>query len=344
MRRYQLILFLLLVITCLNSTADYRSEIVEINSQKLNITFWSDSDIAIDRHSSNAKLTSTVVLLSGPTDNWNSDSAWYARLAPKLAKTHRVLTIDRAGQILANPNAKVGYAQFGNDLNQLFEHLKLKNITLVSFASANLALNQFFSMNTTTSVKSVIMIDPDVLLPSAITRYTRDALPFKQKLIKYTSYIDSGKYNQRALQKNQSELAQLKKLSAGDADTDWDYINDIFSKRLELVNLKNLFREIAIYEDDLKIAASKKFPQNIPLTIIDTNFEQRYIETSIEHSSGDKEIEDLRAWRKEARQYYMQLVESSLSKPSERNRYIQLPTTEHLIPFSQPELIIELIE
>jgi len=334
MRCHQLMLFSLLLLTCFNSKADYHSEVVEINKQRLHLTFWSDSDIGSNRHSSNSKLKSTVILLSGPTDNWNSDSAWYARLAPKLAKTHQVIIIDRAGQVLANPNAKVGYAQFGDDLNQLFEHLKLKNITIISFASANLALNQFFSVDTTTNVKSVIMIDPDVLLPNAIARYTKDALPFKQNLIKYSNYIDAGKYNQRALQKNQSELEQLKKLSNDDVDTDWNYVKEIFSKRLESENLKNLFREIAIYEEDLNNAFSKSFPKNIPLTIIDTNFEQHYIEQSKEN----KEIEDLRAWRQEASQYYKRL-----STLSDKNQYIHLTTKEHLVPFSDPELLVKLI-
>jgi len=330
MRPFQIIVLVFLILITLKVNADYRTEVLKINNQKLHLTHWFDpqSDTNI------LKSTSAIVLLSGPTDNWNSDSAWFSRLAPKLAKANRVISIDRSGQVLANPNAKVGYTQFGNDLNKVFNHLKLKNIKIISFASANLALNQYFSVQTEQRVEAVIMIDPDVLLPTSIARYTKDALPFKQNLEKYAMYINSGKYDKRALQKNQMEITHLKNLSADDKDTDWEYIEKIFLERLNKENLKNLFREIAIYDQDLQNAFEKKFPKNVPLTIIDTDFEQTYIDKA----EDDKAKKILLNWKQEARRYYKQLTENSLN-----NQYIKLTSKEHLVPFSQPELLINIL-
>jgi len=334
MRSSQIFILVFLIFTAFKISADYRIEIIDINNQKIHLTHWTDRGINPDTNLNTLESTSTIVLLSGPTDNWNSDSAWFARLAPKLAKTNRVISIDRAGQVLANQNAKVGYTQFGNDLNDIFKHLNLKNIKIISFASANLALNQYFSVQTDRVVESVIMIDPDVLLPTSIARYTKDALPFKENLEKYALYISSGKYDRRALQKNQMEMTHLKKLSVDDKDTDWEYIDKIFSKRLNKENLKNLFREIAIYDQDLNNAFRQGFPKNIPLTIIDTNFEQ----VSIDKAESAKAKKDLLDWKQEAHQYYNQLT-----KHSDRNQYIHLAVTEHLIPFSQPELLIDIL-
>ena len=106
----------------------------------------------------------------------------------------------------------------------------------------------------------------------------------------------------------------------------------MFNKRLEINNIINLFAEVAIYDEDLESAKNLSFPQKIPLVIFDTNFEQSYIE----NTENEQEKIDLNRWKVEAKNYYQTLVNRS-----SKGEYIELPTKEHLLPFSRPMLIIQ---
>lgn len=301
-------------------------EVVNIDGIQIHTAKWTDDN--------GPRNKPTVVLLSGPTNSWNSDSAWFARLAPKLAKTHRVIAIDRAGQVLNTPNAAVGYQKFSQQLDKIIQYYQLKDIQIIAFASSNLTLNHYLTDHQNAPVKSVILIDPDVLLPYSMSRYKNDVTVFKKNLPEYLSYIAAGKYDQRAKEKNAIEMKLLKQLSTDDNDIDWDYVDFIFKNRLLINNLQNLFKEIADYDLDLDSAYTIGFPSRIPLTIIDTNFEQDYI-----NKSKKPEVrKGLRLWREEAKKYYQ-----SLTSQSVKGKYIALQTQEHLVPFSDPNLLIKLI-
>ena len=302
------------------------SQIIKIDGSKLQLTRWHQADFP--------ESVTNIVLLSGPTDNWNSDSAWFARLAPKLAKTHPVYSIDRAGQLTGQTDATIGYAAFGRQLSQVFEQLKLKNIQFIAFASSNIALNTYFANQPKQKVASVIMIDPDVLTTFSMARYKKDAAPFKKNLDKYVTYIGEGKYNDRAKQKNAMDFAHLQSLSQQDPDTDWAYVERVFKQRLKIANLQNTFREIAHYDQDLQAAAKVGFPKQIPLTILDTDFENTYIDNT------EKEVDKqgLLQWQQDAKRYYQQLTQSSI-----RGHYIHVPTREHLLPFSDPDSLLKLV-
>lgn len=275
-----------------------------------------------------------MLLLSGPTDNWNSDSAWFARLAPKLAKQYRVITVDRAGQQTSNPSASVGYKNFGDDLNVLIPKLKPQKLHIIAFATANLALHQYFAHSPKTPIASITLIDPGVLLPFSINRYKSDPKPFKDNLSEYIEYIGAGKYAERAQQKNDIELKHLKSLAKGDTDTDWNYLNKTFKARLSIANLQNLFREIARYGDDLDAATKVTLPKNIPLIVFDTDFEDAYIEKT----DKQEDKAGLIRWKSEAQTYYKQLAANSIN-----GRYVHLKTREHLLPFSDPDKLVETI-
>jgi len=305
--------------------AEHQGKLLKINGHKLMVSEWSTPSDS--NHS--------VLLLSGPTDNWNSDSAWFARLAPKLARNYRVLSIDRAGQQTDNPDAPVGYKQFGKDLAALIPRLDLDNLHIIAFASANLALHKYFAEATPGQIKSITLIDPDVLLPYSMSRYRSDAKPFKDNLQKYLEYIAAGKYNQRAIQKNDIELKHLKVLAGDDPDTDWDYLNKTFQSRLSISNLQNLFKEIARYDEDLDAASKTQLPRNIPLIILDTDFEDAYIAKT----EKDEDKAGLIQWKTEAASYYQQLAADSV-----KGQYIHLKTQEHLIPFSDPEQLLKIIQ
>jgi hypothetical protein len=62
--------------------------------------------------------------------------------------------------------------------------------------------------------------------------------------------------------------------------TDWAYIDSIFNKHLQFKTLVKLFAEIAISAQDLKQAENMPFPNDIPMVIYNTNYEQKYIQTA----------------------------------------------------------------
>lgn len=321
------IIFLMLLVLPQTLLSAPQTQIITVDDSKLHVTQWHQHNFPVK--------TKTVLLLSGPTDNWNSDSAWFARLAPKLAKSYRVYSIDRPGQLTGQTNGAKGYAAFGLQLSRALKQLQLDKIQIIAFASSNISLVSYFANQPSQQVTSVIMIDPDVLTEFSIARYKKDATPFKENLQQYLTYIGEGKYAQRAQQKNASEMAHLKSLSAKDQDTDWSYVEEVFKQRLEIVNLQNGFSEISLYDQDLDAAAKTEFPRHIPLTILDTDFESTYIEKT--EKMEDKE--SLIQWQKDAAKYYQQLTNNSVE-----GQYIHLKTREHLLPFSDPEILIRLLE
>ncbi len=337
MYRQSIFGIMLLIFTC-SVSADYRTETLVLKDARLHLTHWSAKQ---QQQADDSHAKDTVILLSGPTDNWNSDSAWFARLAPLLAQQFNVITIDRAGQVFADSNAQLGYIAFGRDLLAAVQELKLNNLHFVAFASSNISLLKFSDLNRKLPVseqikiKKIILIDPDVLTPSAIERYSRDAEPFRTNIESYTDYILQGKYNQRAKEKNLAELNHLKQLAGNDSKTNWRYIELLFSKRLELNNLVNLFTEVAGYNEDLTQAAKLSFSKATPLTVFDTDFEMSYIK----NAKDEKEKQGLLDWKAQAEIYYAALVNHS-----EKGKYIKLKTQEHLLPFSQPQLIVKALQ
>jgi pimeloyl-ACP methyl ester carboxylesterase len=276
-----------------------------------------------------------IVLLSGPIDSWHSDSAWWASLGPVLAKTHRVIALDRAGLILGSADAKVGYQHFAQDLALVFAALQIKDAIVVAFASSNISLQLFLAQHPQQqAIKQVIMIDPDVLTAFSIARYKNDASPFKQNLSAYTDYVNAGKYTARTGQKNVTDLAQLKTLSADAQTVDWAYVDKLQRARLEIENQLNLFNEIAIYDEDLDAVAKTQWPASIPLVVIDTDFEAEYIDAEQDETlkSG------LTAWQQDAVEYYRNI--SALHPAS---RYIASASRAHLYQFAEVKSLIELI-
>ena len=230
--------FLVLAFITTNVIAEYHSQQIKVDQQRVHITLWGDKkNLALDAELEHLLTEKrTVILLSGPNDNWNSDTAWFARLAPKLADHYLTISIDRPGLVLAEASAQLGYIKFAKTLGKVIRKLKLERITFVAFASSNITVLQYLNDNLDNNVvEKVVLIDPDVLTPSAIQRYSKDAKPFKDNLDKYKTYIKQGKYNQRAQQKNQLDLDNLKLLAKSDPDTNWDYVNTLFAKGLRKI-------------------------------------------------------------------------------------------------------------
>jgi len=304
--------------------AKARPELMTIDGHLIHVAFWGSTQ-SIDKP--------WVVLISGPIDSWHSDTAWFAALAPMLAKDFRVIAIDRAGLVSATKNAPIGYTHFATDMAQILKKFSIEGATLVAFATANLTAIHLLNDEQQHAVSNVVLIDPDVLTEFSIARYSADVDPFKQNLDAYLDYIKQGKYTARVEQKNQTDLDTLNALAAG-LEVEWDYVLRLMKARLDVINQLNLFKEIAFYQDDLNAAAKLTWPQNIPTLIIDTQFEQAYIE----QAEDPTKKQELITWQQDAKQYYQ-----SLAALSSHNQYLELDSRAHLFQFEQPQRLMGLI-
>ncbi|MDO6695520.1 alpha/beta hydrolase [Aliiglaciecola sp. 3_MG-2023] len=298
---------------------------VKIDEHPLHVSFWGEK---------NALQKPWVVLISGPIDSWHSDSAWFAASAPILAQHYRVIAIDRAATVVNLADAPVGYTHFALDLNLTLQHFNIQNATLVAFASSNISAQIALQENREKRVSNVVLIDPDVLSEFSIARYNQDALPFKNNLEKYLTYISQHKYSARVKQKNQADLEKLTSLSTL-ATTNWQYVTKLMDKRLEIHNQKNLFIEIANYHQDLQQAAKLVWPQHIPTVIIDTQFEDSYIA----QTDNQEQKAGLIKWQKDGTEYYQRLV-----RLSDQNRYLTTPSKAHLFQFERPFELLSIIQ
>ena len=64
--------------------------------------------------------SSTLLLLSGPTDNWHSDLGWWILGQNYLAQNYSTIAMERPGQgftqVIENPS----YAKFAKQLGRLY--------------------------------------------------------------------------------------------------------------------------------------------------------------------------------------------------------------------------------
>ena len=105
--------------------------------------------------------------------------------------------------------------------------------------------------------------------------------------------------------------------------------------RLNIANQANLFREIAIYDQDLDAAAATQWPANMPLIVIDTDFEAKLID----EEKDLIEKQDLVTWQQDARQYYKNLT---VLHPT--SRYIASASREHWYQIAELTRLVELLE
>ncbi|BDX05771.1 alpha/beta fold hydrolase [Planctobacterium marinum] len=275
----------------------------------------------------------TVILLSGPNDHWNSDAAWWLTLAPMLQKHTHVVAIERPVIGLNLEAPQLGYVAFAKQVKQVITEQGIDDFSIVAFASSNMTVLQLLNQYPELSPRKVILIDPDVLTEFSVSRYQADAQPFKDKQKQYQEYLQSGKYIARVQQKNAAELEHIKKLAPEFNDEQRHWLQDIFSAREKIPNQVNLFSEIAVYGEDLARAKQLGWPDELPMMIIDTDFEQGYIN----RNDDAQAIEGLQKWRKDAWKHYKSLTQG------EHKKLISLESQEHLIMIEQPELIIKLL-
>ena len=300
------------------------SRTLQLDEHQIHLATWGDiQDTALP----------WAVLLSGPIDSWHSDTAWFASVAPLLGKHFRVIAIDRASMVTNRADSPVGYTHFAQDIADVFARYQIESSIVVAFASSNIALQLFLQHpQSIGKVDRALLIDPDVLTTFSTASYIEDAKPFKNNLDKYLDYIRAGKYTARVEQKNSTDKNHLKALDSNRKNTDWQYAQRLFDARLQINNQLNLFREIAIYNQDLQAVMATNWPAQVAVTIFDTDFELQYIESADSEASKKSLIR----WKLDGKDYYQSLV--GLNPDS---RYIETKSRSHLYQFEHPEKILQ---
>lgn len=289
-----------------------------------------------------------LVLLSGPTDNWHSDSAWWVLAQHYLAENYQTVAIDRAGQAWSETIENPSYRQFADDLEQLIEqdmvhaeklvHAEKQPLIIIAFASSNLSVNLLLQQETVASkVQGVILIDPDVLTEHSIQHYTSETEGYKSGWAELEAYIRSGKYDERIQQKLLAEREHLKAIIKPEYsdDMDWHYYEANEALRSSREFQINKFREASVYLDDLDAAKATPLNSSVPLVVLDTDFESAYLE----QLEDEKVKATIAQWRKEGIEWYFELAQRS-----ECGAYWPVDTQEHLLMMTQPQLIEQAVE
>ncbi|MEI5639685.1 MULTISPECIES: alpha/beta hydrolase [unclassified Pseudoalteromonas] len=277
----------------------------------------------------------TVVMLSGANMHFHSDSAWFALLQPYLETKFNVVVIDRLGQGLSSTVEAPSMAQFAADLPVLFNKLALNDVHLLSFANSNsvplIAMQQ--SGEFKQQVASMLWLDPDILMPHSVALYQgfpvdlyRD---YGQTLI---DHVAAGNWQEKMDGKITAEKAHVEALMANNDYAqymDWDYFNLIMQTRHSIAAQLTRVHEVMNYHDDLELVKDWQPDGSIPISIIDSDFESENIAQAEDEALKAK----LLKWQSEGRKWSQEVATAS------GGQYIPLSSTEHLIPFTHPEVI-----
>ncbi|NUZ11866.1 alpha/beta hydrolase [Pseudoalteromonas sp. McH1-7] len=279
----------------------------------------------------------TVVMLSGANLHFHSDSAWFALLQPYLSTQFNVYVIDRLGQGLSSNTSAPSMQKFATDLPVLFEKLDLSNVHLVSFANSNsvplIAMQQ--SEDFKQKIASMLWMDPDILLPHSIAQYQGYPVDIYREWGQHLiDHVSAGKWQEKMNGKIAEEQAHVESLleeSEFAQHMDWDYFNQIMQTRYSIEAQLIRVNEMMNYHDDLELVRNWQPDSSIPITVIDSEFEQLDIEKA--------ETEEARAglikWEAEGRKWSQEVAEIS------GGQYLPITSTEHLIPLTHPELITQ---
>jgi pimeloyl-ACP methyl ester carboxylesterase len=273
----------------------------------------------------------TVVMLSGPTDSWHSDSAWFAALQPLLARTMRTYVVDRAGQGFSEGDGRGGYAAFGEQLGSLLPELASERVIVVAFASANLSLFHYFAAHPDGGhIAAVLLIDPDALHPKLIEFYASQAEPFKDEQLR--SYVRSGKYDERALKLHDDDREHVESLLSEESRFFFAerYFERVMETRLDHTKILARFREIARYDEDVYAAASVVWPEAVPVWSFDTAFEL----DAVVGAEDDAERQRYRQWH-DLSSEWMQSLPGGCRIVSE--------SREHLAVVEQAETLVDVV-
>lgn len=278
-----------------------------------------------------------VVLLAGPNYNFHSDSAWFAALQPLLAKQYRVYSVDRLGNAFSSSSDDLSYRRFADDLAQVMQQLKEPQLAVVAFASASISARWFYELHGEQfDIEAMLYIDPDIPLAHSLSLYQGyPADWYRDNLAALLPHLAAGNWSERTKDKLDVEYQQIKQW-ANEYGTavDWRYLEQVMQQRLLISHQQARAREIAAYISDLDSYARLPMITAIPVSVIDSDFEQKDI-TAV---ADDAELlAALQKWQQEGSAWSAE--QASVSN----GQYIPLSESDHMVPLQQPQVIQQAI-
>lgn len=267
-----------------------------------------------------------IMLLSGPTDSWASDSAWHTALQPQLPSGVVTRIVDRLNHGLSGIGEDGSYQRFADDLHCLMQVLPEQQHVLVAFASSNLSVLHYLHRYGIERIKAVLLIDPDGLTPEIIHFYAEQAKPFQAA--GNADYVRSGKFDQRAAAKVTADREHFLATLNG-APYNQTLFDAVLAGRSDRERLIAQMADIGRYDQDILGAAKLTWPKDVPVWAVDSDFEKLAI---IQSTQADERTK-YQHWR-EQNALWMQALPGVC--------YLPIDSTEHLVMVEQAKMIAEL--
>ncbi len=281
-----------------------------------------------------------VILLSGFNKNYHADSAWFSLLQPLIAKTHRVHVIERLGNGFSTYSDTPSYTAFAPLLDETLALLDEQEIVMVSFASSNILAQAWKDLpdsKTSSTLKGMLWIDPDIFLPHSIAHYQDWPVSlYRQIEDRLIPHLEAGGWTERSRGKLVLEREEHEQLISDDYinDMDWTYYDLISQQRLNIDKQITRAKEVINYHDDLITMQTAEVSSDTPISIIDTDFET----ADIENAETSEEAAKLTKWQQEGTQW------SKLISERSNGQYIFLDNSAHMVVFEHPKPIIDAIK
>ncbi|BBN82919.1 hypothetical protein PA25_29040 [Pseudoalteromonas sp. A25] len=321
------------------------------NTSEQVLTFFEQSsDVQLPAHSSLYRLNSgdyhvrtmghsngksDIVLLSGANKFFHSDSAWSALIHPMLAEHGKVHVIDRLNNAWSSDIEEPSFSLFAHDLPQLLDALKVESVIFIAFANSNLATLMYQNLaNESIVTKGMIWVDPDILLPDAISQYQSGYVSYMREYKQeFIEHVSAGPWTERTIERIALEREEIEGLisQSNMLKMDWDYYDAVTSQRVAISKQVTRIKEMMNYYDDLE--ASRYLADNltIPLSIIDSDFER----LDIAKAETEEQKQSLIRWQTDGTQWSKMLVEQT------QGDYFALEDASHQVLFEHPETVIE---
>lgn len=283
----------------------------------------------------NAIKKPTIILLSGPNENWHSDSAWFALTQQQLSKDYNSYAIDRAG-FGGSISPASSYTEFSNDLYVVLSHLNIDNVVFVAFASANISVALFEQKyHSKINIKGTLLIDPDTLTPDAVAFYKDYPTSwYKEHIIKINEKIATGAWTDQTISKNKRDLDSIHELlkPAHNSLMNWDFYHQIANTRTSINGQTARATSIAKYSNDLDNALTLPFITRHAVSVINTDFELHNLPEEA------NKLARIKHWKNEGDEWAKKVAKQS------DGQYIELTNSDHLVTFQQPIKVLSAIK
>ncbi|MBN7819536.1 alpha/beta fold hydrolase [Bowmanella yangjiangensis] len=301
------------------------SQLVEVQGQKFHVRSMGEQNTG-----------PAILLLPGFNYNYFNDSAWYSLLQPYLAQTYRVHSIDRLGNGFSDMSEEVNLTRFAEDLNSILNEINEKHVLLVAFSSASITASQFYQHRSDdVQLAGMLWIDPDIAGPHSLSLYKGyPADWYLANLDALLPILAEGKWTARTWNKLVVEREEIAALipEAVAPLMDWNFLDVVSQQRMLVGPQQTRAREIAFYANDLDAYAVLALPSSVPVSVIDSDFEEKDIQNNPDNA------EMLRLWQQEGTAWSKQVAEFS------SGQYISLEQTDHMVMFQKPEAIKQAID